>query len=223
LLFCTPRNVPQDSIPANSGDLQVLAFARHSLARNVRLTKSNHVGASPNIKVIRYFAFIVVLSAPAFASQYSKNRLRATVKTVQSRTSQGARVSSVLPMPRRILIADDEASIRRAVRAFIESRSQFEVCEAADGTEAFHKAVNLNPDLIVLDLSMPNANGVEVALLLRSRMPNTPVVLYTMFDDAFGKSPTRTLGIAAIVPKSDGVATLLGRIEALLEATHAVT
>jgi hypothetical protein len=54
-------------------------------------------------------------------------------------------------------------------------------------------------------------------------MPSTPVVLYTMFDDAFGKSPTRTLGIAAIVPKSDGVATLLGRIEALLEATHAVT
>ena len=41
-------------------------------------------------------------------------------------------------MPRRILIADDEASIRRAVRAFIESRSQFEVCEAADGMEALH-------------------------------------------------------------------------------------
>jgi DNA-binding NarL/FixJ family response regulator len=120
-------------------------------------------------------------------------------------------------MPRRILIADDEASIRHAVRAFIESRSQFEVCEADDGTEAFHKAVLLNPDLIVLDLSMPNANGVEVALLLRRQLPATPVVLYTMFDEVFGKSPARTLGIDAIVPKSDGVATLLCRIQALLE------
>ena len=126
-------------------------------------------------------------------------------------------------MPRRILIADDEASIRRAVRAYIESRSQLEVCEAVDGTEAFHKAVLLNPDLIVLDLSMPNANGVEVALLLRSRMPSTPVVLYTMFDEVFGKSPARTLGIAAIVPKSDGVAELLRRIKALLEAQDAFT
>jgi DNA-binding NarL/FixJ family response regulator len=126
-------------------------------------------------------------------------------------------------MPRRILIADDEASIRRAVRAFIESRSQFEVCEATDGTDALHKAVLLNPDLIVLDLSMPNANGVEVALRLRDRMPTTPVVLYTMFDEAFGKSSVRTLGIAAIVRKSDGVTTLLGRIEELLDAKDALS
>ncbi len=125
-------------------------------------------------------------------------------------------------MPRRILIADDEASIRRAVRAFIESRSQFEVCEAADGTEAFRKAVLLNPDLIVLDLSMPNANGVEVALRLRDLLPSTAVVLYTMFDEVFGKSPVRTLGIAAIVRKSDGVGALLGWIEALLNAQDAL-
>ena len=124
-------------------------------------------------------------------------------------------------MPRRILIADDEASIRRAVRIFIESRSQFEVCEAVDGTDAFDKAVLLNPDLIVLDLSMPKANGVEVALLLRNLLPSTPVVLYTMFDEVFGKSPARTLGIGAVVPKSDGVGNLLGRIEALLKAEDA--
>jgi DNA-binding NarL/FixJ family response regulator len=125
-------------------------------------------------------------------------------------------------MPRRILIADDEASIRRAVRAFIESRSQFEVCEATDGTEAFHKAAFLNPDLIVLDLSMPNANGVEVALRLRDLLPSTPVVLYTMFDEVFGKSPVGNLGIAAIVRKSDGVGALLDWIEALFDAQDAL-
>jgi DNA-binding NarL/FixJ family response regulator len=125
-------------------------------------------------------------------------------------------------MPRRILIADDEASLRRAVRTFIESRSQFEVCEAIDGTEAFHKAVLLNPDLVVLDLSMPNANGVEVALRLRDLLPSTPVVLYTMFDEVFGMSSARNLGIAAIVPKSDGVGNLLAHIEALLDSQDGV-
>lgn len=130
---------------------------------------------------------------------------------------------AVSPMPKRILIADDETSVRRAIRAFIESRSQLEVCEAVDGAEALHKARVLNPDLIVLDLSMPNANGVEVALLLNSRMPHTPVVLYTMFDEVFGRSPARTLGISAIVAKTDGVAKLLGRIELLLNAADGLS
>ncbi len=69
---------------------------------------------------------------------------------------------------------------------------------------------------------MPNANGVEVALRLRDLLPSTPVVLYTMFDEVFGKSPVRTLGIAAIVRKSDGVGALLGWIEALLNAQDAL-
>lgn len=136
---------------------------------------------------------------------------------------RGATVFAVSPMPKRILIADDETSVRRAIRAFIESRSQLEVCEAVDGAEALHKARVLNPDLIVLDLSMPNANGVEVALLLNSRMPHTPVVLYTMFDEVFGRSPARTLGISAIVAKTDGVAKLLGRIELLLNAADGLS
>jgi DNA-binding NarL/FixJ family response regulator len=126
-------------------------------------------------------------------------------------------------MPKRILIADDETSVRRAIRSFVEARSQFEVCEAVDGTEALEKARSLNPDLIVLDLSMPSANGVEVALLLSSTMPRTPVVLYTMFDEVFGASPTRNLGVTAIVAKSDGVAKLLARIEALLKSSEGLT
>jgi DNA-binding NarL/FixJ family response regulator len=80
------------------------------------------------------------------------------------------------------------------------------------------KAVALRPDLIVLDLSMPQMNGVEVASLLRARMPLVPVIVYTMFEDVLGKSLTATLGIAAIVSKSDGLTRLLGRIEALLES-----
>jgi DNA-binding NarL/FixJ family response regulator len=126
------------------------------------------------------------------------------------------------PMPKRILIADDDSSVRHAIRTFIEHRSQFEVCEAADGNEALRQADDLHPDLIVLDLSMPTANGVEVATLLHSRMPRTPVVIYTMYGDLVRGSLAKILGVAALVSKSDGVAELLRRIKALLEEEDAL-
>jgi DNA-binding NarL/FixJ family response regulator len=127
-----------------------------------------------------------------------------------------------LPMPKRILIAEDEASVRNAIRTFIEARSQFEVCEAIDGNEAIHKAQALKPDLVVLDLRMPVANGIEVAARLNISIPKTPTVIFTMFDDVIRKPLAKILGIAAVVPKSDGVASLLGRIEALLDAQDAL-
>jgi DNA-binding NarL/FixJ family response regulator len=105
---------------------------------------------------------------------------------------------------------------------FIEARSQFEVCEAADGDEALHKAAVRNPDLVVLDLRMPKANGIEVAAQLYVRTPQTPVVVFTMFEDKLSAALTKILGIAAVVPKGDGVGRLLGRIEALLEAQDAL-
>src|SRR5260370_10497190 len=105
-------------------------------------------------------------------------------------------------MPKRILIAEDEASVRNAMRTFIESRSQFQVCEAVDGDDAIKKANVLQPDLVVLDLRMPKANGIEVAELLHVRTPHTPVVVFTMFEDKLSASLTKVLGIAAVVPKA---------------------
>jgi DNA-binding NarL/FixJ family response regulator len=125
-------------------------------------------------------------------------------------------------MSKRILIAEDEASVRNAIRSFIESRTQIEVCEAIDGNEAIHKAEALKPDLVVLDLRMPIANGIEVAARLNLSMPKTPVVIFTMFDGVVGKPLAKILGVAAVVPKSDGVASLLGRIQALLDAQDAL-
>ena len=120
-------------------------------------------------------------------------------------------------MSKRILIVEDEVSVRNAVRTCLEHHSPFEVCgEAVNGVEALEKATALSPDLIILDLSMPVMNGVEVASLLRARMPHIPVVVYTMFEDVLGHSLTATLGIAAIVSKPDGLVKLLARIQSVL-------
>jgi DNA-binding NarL/FixJ family response regulator len=126
-------------------------------------------------------------------------------------------------MPKRILIVEDEPSVRNAVRTFLEHNSRFEVCgEAVNGVEAVEKAGALQPDLIILDLSMPQMNGIEAASLLRARLPHAPVVVYTMFGDVLGRQLAAALGVAAIVSKSDGLAKLLAQIEALLESSTLV-
>jgi len=120
-------------------------------------------------------------------------------------------------MPKRILIVEDEVSVRNAVRIFLENRSPYEVCgEASNGAEAIDKAASLHPDLIILDLSMPHMNGIEAASLLRSKLPNAPLIVYTMFGDVLGQQLATALGVSAIVSKSDGLVALLAHIEGLL-------
>ena len=68
----------------------------------------------------------------------------------------------------RILIADDSDAVRRGVCGILSSEKDLEVCgEAKDGSEALQKARELMPDLILLDISMPGMNGLEVARRLR--------------------------------------------------------
>ena len=122
-------------------------------------------------------------------------------------------------MPKRILIVEDEAAVRRAIRAFLEHH-HFEICgEAATGAESLEKAAALRPDLIILDLSMPGMNGIEAASLLKTKAPGIPVVIYTMLEDVLGKSLSASLGVKAVVSKSDGLPKLLGCIETILDDT----
>ena len=122
-------------------------------------------------------------------------------------------------MPKRILIVEDEIAVRRAIRVFLELH-HFEICgEAVNGAEALEKAAALRPDLIILDLSMPLMNGIEAASQLKNKVPNIPVVIYTMLEDVLGKSLAKTLGVKGIVSKADGLTKLLANIEAILEDT----
>src|SRR5256885_6815296 len=84
-------------------------------------------------------------------------------------------------VPKRILIADDHLAVREGLRSLIDPDPDFEVVgEAADGNEAAQKALELRPDLIVLDNSMPGMTGLEVARMLRSNLPQTKIVFLTL-------------------------------------------
>jgi DNA-binding NarL/FixJ family response regulator len=122
-------------------------------------------------------------------------------------------------MPSRILIADDSGVFRKAVRAYLTQRN-FDVCgEAIDGNDVVKKATELQPALIILDIRMPQMNGVEVASVLKGRMPNVRIVLLTMYDEVMGyKSLMSAIGVDATIPKMNCFDSLARCVRGLLSS-----
>jgi two-component system, NarL family, nitrate/nitrite response regulator NarL len=119
-------------------------------------------------------------------------------------------------MHKRILIVDDSELVRGLVREFIESLPGFEVCgEAADGLEGVEKGLELKPDLIVLDFSMPRINGLQAALMLHEIVPKTPIILFTVFKDAVLSRLAHNAGVASIVSKTDQLTILTDEVQRL--------
>jgi DNA-binding NarL/FixJ family response regulator len=116
----------------------------------------------------------------------------------------------------RILIADDHEVARGGVRALIEAHPGWEVCaEAKDGREAVERAADTNPDLVVLDIGMPNLNGLEAARQILAASPETPILILTMHDSDNTVSEVLRAGARGYVLKSDAGKDLVAAIDAL--------
>lgn len=113
-----------------------------------------------------------------------------------------------------ILIADDFPQARQVIRELLEGAG-FTVCgEAVDGVDALEKVDELSPDLLILDVGMPRLNGIEVVAMLKDRLPQMPIVLFTLYDAVVRMAPPA--GIAAIISKSDGGDELVACVKRLL-------
>jgi DNA-binding NarL/FixJ family response regulator len=110
----------------------------------------------------------------------------------------------------RVLIVDDHSVVRRGIRSLLESQPGVEVCgEAATGAEALHKVNTDHPDLMVLDLTMPEKNGLEVTRVARQQSPQTDVLILTMhFSEEIAKEVLRC-GARGYLLKSDADHELL--------------
>lgn len=119
---------------------------------------------------------------------------------------------------RSVLVVDDSAVIRKAVSELFARELDFEVCaEAENGREAIEKALLLNPDLIVTDVSMPLMDGIEETRRLKQMMPRVPVIVFTGHDNRFIEKEAMSAGASAMVPKSEAAAVLIGKARELLD------
>jgi DNA-binding NarL/FixJ family response regulator len=120
----------------------------------------------------------------------------------------------------RILIADDHEIVRHGIRALIESHPGWEVCaEAVDGREAVEKTVELRPDLALIDVSMPNLNGLDAARQILQTLPHTCVLILTMHESEQIVREVLEVGARGFLLKSDAARDLVSAIQALQRRT----
>ena len=116
----------------------------------------------------------------------------------------------------RILIADDHPVVLRGLRLLLESRPGWEVCcEASTGREAVEETKRFRPDVIVLDINMPELNGFEAARQILKEVPRTEILILTMDDSEEVARQVLRAGARGFVLKSDSDAKLVDAVETL--------
>jgi two-component system response regulator NreC len=120
-------------------------------------------------------------------------------------------------MPTRILLADDHAVLRSGLRLLLTSQNEYEVVgEASSGSETLSLAERLQPDLILLDLSMPSLGGLDALPALRKLVPSARILILTMHDDPQYLRQALKRGASGYVLKKAADAELLSAMRAVL-------
>ena len=126
-------------------------------------------------------------------------------------------------MAYRILIADDQEMVRKMLRALLEAHADWQVCaEAANGVEAVQKAAELKPDAIILDLAMPEMDGLRAAREILSNSPTLPILLHTNHAFSTLALEAKKNGIREVINKSVSERELIRAVEAVLNERAAV-
>jgi len=117
----------------------------------------------------------------------------------------------------RILVVDDFEKFRQFVVEMLGKRPELQVVgEASDGLEALQKAVELRPDLILLDISLPSLNGIEVARQMRSLVPESKIIFLTRESSSDVVQEALGLGARGYVTKNMVLADLFAAVETVL-------
>lgn len=125
-------------------------------------------------------------------------------------------------IPARILLVDDHPAARRTARSVVDDIGDAVavVCgEAENGRQAIEKVRALEPDIVLLDIGMPEMDGVQTAYAIRRMAPYAKIVFFTINDSPEAFTAAKLLGVSALVPKSSPASVLVSTIQNLV-ITH---
>jgi DNA-binding NarL/FixJ family response regulator len=119
-------------------------------------------------------------------------------------------------MALRILVADDHEVVRRGLCSLLQSHPGWEVCgEAGDGRDAVARTLQLNPDIVILDIGMPNLNGLAACSQILQKNPRQRILILTITDSERVIREVLEVGARGFVLKSDAARDLIAAVEAL--------
>jgi DNA-binding NarL/FixJ family response regulator len=115
----------------------------------------------------------------------------------------------------RLLIVDDTEHVRKMLVDILDLHGFQIAGQAGDGHAAVRQAVDLEPDVVVMDLKMPGQDGVEAARRIREARPDQQIIIYSAYVDENVEARAREVGVAMCIPKLSGVEALAREISAL--------
>lgn len=118
----------------------------------------------------------------------------------------------------RVLLVDDHTILREGIRSLLAEHEHLQVVgEASDGREAVEKVEELQPDVVLMDISMPELNGIQATKAIKERSPDTKILILTMHDEEGYIYPIFKAGASGYVVKRTATRELVSAVEAVME------
>ncbi len=124
----------------------------------------------------------------------------------------------------RILVVDDHEQFRQFLCSMLQKKSEWQViAEASDGLQAVHKAEELQPDLILLDIGLPKLNGIEAARLIRKLAPDSKILFLSQEDSAEVVQEALSVGARGYIFKAYVGSELLFAVDAVIQGKQFIS
>ncbi len=214
------KGMHRDLLNANTGKVAPLGVGIQGMKERMRqLSGKLEITSRPNDGTVVTATLPFSQIDSKVAAEPASNAASA-LPTRSAEAPSGDRIAS----RRQILIADDHEMLRRGVRAMLERVPEWEVCaEAVDGRSAVEKAAALRPDLVILDINMPNLNGLAAVRQILRSAPQTKILVFTVHDSDQTVKEIQATGAHGYLSKSNASQDLLRVVKELLESETAVS